>query len=49
MAIQRAAGMTDFSSAAANRYTPQLYAMELLEKHYLTTVLTGISNTRYQG
>lgn len=47
--IKRAQGMNDFSSAAVNAYTPQLYALELLEKHYLTTVLTGISNTKYEG
>jgi len=41
--------MVDFSSGATNNYTPQLYALELLEKHYLTTVLSGISNTRYEG
>lgn len=49
MAINRVPGAPDFGSASSNKYTPQLYAMELLEKFYKTTVFGEIANTKYQG
>jgi hypothetical protein len=49
MAINRVPGATDFGSSSSNKYTPVLYAMELLEKFYKSTVFSDIANTRYQG
>jgi len=49
MAINRVPGAVDFGSSSSNKYTPQLYAMELLEKFYKTTVFGEIANTKYQG
>lgn len=47
--VARAQGYPDLSSAGASVYTPQIYALELLEKFYLQTCLSGISNTKYEG
>jgi hypothetical protein len=49
MSVNRAAGYPDFSSSSTNMYTPQIYAMEILEKFYAATVFGQIANTRYEG
>lgn len=47
--VGRAAGYPDLGSAGLSQYTPQIYALELLEKFYLSTVFNEIANTKYQG
>lgn len=49
MSVNRTAGYPDLSSSGASQYTPQIYALELLEKFYISTCMTGISNTKYEG
>jgi len=49
MSVNRAAGYPDLSSSSASVYTPQIYAMEILEKFYTATVFGDIANTRYEG
>lgn len=49
MSVGRAAGYPDFSSGSANKYTPQIYALEVLEKFYMSTVFGEIANTKYEG
>ena len=49
MSVPRAQGYPDLSSSGISQYTPQIYALELLEKFYLTTVFGDIANTKYEG
>lgn len=49
MSVPRVAGYPDLSSSGISQYTPQIYALELLEKFYLTTVFGDIANTKYEG
>lgn len=49
MSVNRAPSYPNFGSNGLSQYTPQIYAMELLEKFYLTTVLGKIANTKYEG
>lgn len=44
MSVNRTQGYTDLAA-----YTPQIYAMELLEKFYISAVLPFISNSKYEG
>jgi hypothetical protein len=43
MPLNRAQGYPDLGSTSVSKYTPQLYALELLEKFYLTTVFGEIA------
>jgi hypothetical protein len=47
--VARAAGYPDLSSAGASVYTPQIYALELLEKFYLQNTIVACANTKYEG
>jgi hypothetical protein len=47
--VGRAVGYPDLGSQGISQYTPQIYALELLEKFYLNTVFATISNTKYEG
>lgn len=49
MSVNRTQGYPDLSSSGLSQYTPQIYAMELLEKFYLSTIFSSISNTKYEG
>jgi hypothetical protein len=49
MSVPRVQGYPDLSSSGLSQYTPQIYALELLEKFYLTTVFGDIANTKYEG
>jgi hypothetical protein len=44
-----APGYPDLSSSSTNKYTPQIYALEVLEKFYMSTVFGEIANTKYEG
>jgi len=47
--VGQAAGYPNLGSSGLSQYTPQIYALELLEKFYLSTVFAEIANTKYQG
>lgn len=49
MSVARAQGYPDLSSTGASVYTPQIYALELLEKFYISTVFGAVANTKYEG
>ena len=49
MSVNRVVGYPDLSSSGASVYTPAIYAMELQEKFYLTTVFAAIANSKYEG
>lgn len=49
MAVSRAAGYPDYSSAGTSAFIPEIWSTKLVEKWYDATVLTHISNTNYEG
>lgn len=49
MSVPRAAGYPDLSSGSTNKYTPQIYALQILEKFYMATCFGEIANTAYEG
>jgi len=48
MSVTPAAGYPQYSDATIN-YIPQLFAPSTLVKYYAKSVLTAISNTKYEG
>lgn len=45
----RASGYADVSSGSASNFIPELFSGKMIEKLYLNTVFTEISNTDYEG
>lgn len=49
MSVTYAAGMPDYTESGSYNYIPKLFAQGTRVKYYEQAVVTGISNTKYEG
>jgi hypothetical protein len=49
MGVPQAIGYPDFGSSGVSKYTPQIFAMKLIENFYNATFFRDITNSDYEG